>query len=314
MDHSSSAKLKVSEDGIHRISWAALERAGYDFTGVPVSQFALTNNGGSIPIRIEGARDADDPFSKSVFGKGGYIDFIGEKNHTIYSDVNVYRLSLETDKALRIEEDFAEFDGADPVFANSYTETVVWGPDRKYSRVSSIDDPWYAAKLTALKKPVSRDFEIRLSDVDRSQEALVEVHVWAANNDPGVDPDHHVVLHVNGVRVGGSRFEGITSDVVKGRVGAGVLKNGNNTVQVTLPVNHGVTLDQIFIDRIEVHHNRRFVATGGALNFTTDEASSAVQVRGLSDQRVVAYRTDDAGTWRVKPRVRLTTSSSHIRD
>ncbi len=295
--------LYVREAGIHRVSWNELQKAGYNFTGVAVSEFALTNSGQSVPIRVEGARNADDPFAQSTFGQGGFIEFVGEKRDSIYSDMNVYRLSLDSSRALRIEQDYSEFDTSNSTVADSYQHTEVWGPNRKYSRVSMLDDPWYAVKMTALRKPVSRDFDIELSNVDQNQGGNIQLHVWAANDDPVANPDHHVVLHVNGVRIGGGRFEGLAADVIKGEIDPGTLKNGTNTVKVTLPVNSGAVMDQIFIDRIELTHARRFKAEDGVLSFDTDASMTAVQVRSLTDRRVVAYRTDESGTWRVKPRI-----------
>ncbi len=103
-------KLKVKEDGIYKVTYDELARAGFPLSGIDPTHLALYNKGKEVPIYVKGEKD----FS---FDENDYIEFWGEKNQkTFYakypelysdpfSDVNVYWLVYLPHKGLRLLEE-----------------------------------------------------------------------------------------------------------------------------------------------------------------------------------------------------------------
>ncbi|MBI3162994.1 MAG: hypothetical protein HYZ23_10805, partial [Chloroflexi bacterium] len=120
--------------------------------------------------------------------------------------------------------------------------------------------------------------------------------VWGVT-DWAAAPDHHLQAKVNGVTVGDDIFDGLTEKVIKFDLPAGTLREGENTLELTLPGDTGVRYDLINFDKFSVAYQRSFAAKDGQLIFTA--AGKAFTVTGLPTQNIVVYRVDEKGLARL---------------
>ncbi len=110
LNHEIVFKLKVKEDGIYKVTYDELARAGFPLSDIDPTHLALYNKGHEVPLYIKGEKD----FS---FDPQDYLEFWGEKNQkTFYntfpelysdpfSDINVYWLVYLPRKGLRLLEE-----------------------------------------------------------------------------------------------------------------------------------------------------------------------------------------------------------------
>ena len=111
-DNQKYLKIKISEDGIYRISYSQLAAAGFLSDNPNPKNFQLFYNGTEIPIYVEGE-------SNLLFENGEFIEFLGKKNDgkldeilydtglqpnpevSLYSDEACYFLTISTNAGKR---------------------------------------------------------------------------------------------------------------------------------------------------------------------------------------------------------------------
>jgi uncharacterized repeat protein (TIGR01451 family) len=290
------ARLLVERDGIVRVTAEALRAAGASFDGQDAGALALESRGEPVPLVV--ACVAGGPRSANAFGPGCWVEFLGRGVKSLYTKANAYTLVVDRERAARVPtEEAAAAPGEAPA---SYRETTVFVRPREYSAASPTGDPWYEASLLAYRKPVSRDFAL---DVDAPEPAggpaTLFVRLWGVTDFPSA-PDHHVVVELNGRRLGERRFDGRARVVMELALPAGVLKPGSNALRLTLPGDSGAEYDMVAVDGYGVTFERAFRARGGALAFRAVSGSFAV--RGLGGD-VSAYRVVDGTAVRLNARV-----------
>ncbi|MEK7396393.1 MAG: C25 family cysteine peptidase, partial [Candidatus Poribacteria bacterium] len=84
-----SYKVVVNKNGIYKLDYYYLSKAGIDPSTIDPRKIELRTGGKQIPIYVEGYIDGK-------FDMGDYIEFYGMKNNSIYTDDNVYWLSWAT--------------------------------------------------------------------------------------------------------------------------------------------------------------------------------------------------------------------------
>jgi hypothetical protein len=84
-----SYKVVVNKNGIYKLDYNYLSKAGIDPSTIDPRKIELVTGGKQVPIYVEGYIDGK-------FDVGDYIEFYGMKNNSIYTDDNVYWLSWAT--------------------------------------------------------------------------------------------------------------------------------------------------------------------------------------------------------------------------
>jgi len=243
---------------------------GIDLTGISSDELSLSNQGAATPIQIVGG---------DVFGKGSSIRFIAHKVDTLYTDTNVYTLSLGGNQTL-IEPEETPILARAP-FANSYLATESFAPQTNYSLTSpDSNDPWYAKRMVAIGSPVSEDITMTLSDVAPGGNnglagTKMSVDVWGATNLPGPGNDHHVRVSVNNEEVVSATFDGLQSKQLNAPLESIVA--GDNKVTITLPMDSGFAFDAVNVNKVEMTYPRRFVAQDNRLNFASRQSKFRVR-------------------------------------
>lgn len=279
--------LKTLEFGVHEVTYQALAEYGADVAGEAVADLALMNQGEAVQIQVTGS-DAD----ALVFGKGSVIRFIAKPMDTLYTDTNVYTLRSESSSAQRMTVDNRAIPrGAS---AASYLATKRFSPQTQYSFTSPDQaDPWYAKRIVAVGAPQSERMSMTLDDVapggnSGSSKAKLSVSVWGSTDLAGAADDHSVAVSFNGRQVAAKTFDGLDQATVNTELD--VVKNGSNTVTVTLPMDTGYGFDAVNLNSVEVKYPRKFIAQDNRLDFAS--TSRLFRISGF-DPKSLPNRQDD---------------------
>jgi hypothetical protein len=256
-----------------RVTYEALEAAGFDWVGVSTNALVLSNGGREIPMWVSGATG-----SASQFGPGGSIVFWGERLQSAYTNANTYRLSVHvksTANPSRIKPVAGALNlAAKP--AASYRETVRVDRNLGYSFSSPTGDPWFEKRILAYTTPVQAAFGIETRDAVAGESAELTVNLWGGT-DWEVDPDHHVVVRWNGSTVGDRTFDGMAGQTFKVSLPAAQVAEGLNQMEVVVPGDTGVAYDLVMVDSYSLTYSRAFRAIEDRLAFSGGSGPYAVE-------------------------------------
>jgi hypothetical protein len=158
--------------------------------------------------------------------------------------------------------------------------------------------------------PKSWSFPFQIDGLANSSSAqTIQLVVWGATDYPNIDPDHHLLVRVNGVPVADEYFDGIVEKIIDITLPAGTLHEGENLIELTLPKDNGEQYDLINLDKFSVTYPRTFTAQNGKLTFT--DAGKSFTVTNLPSQDVTVYRIDPKGVTRLNKMVVTSTGSTY---
>jgi hypothetical protein len=280
--------LKVRQSGIYRVTYEMLRDSGLDLAGVPSMNIALTNRGLAVPVYVNTPTE--------TFGPGGFIEFYGEALDTIYTDTNIYTLQVSDAPVEKIQSDNTapNMDLVSPV---TYTETLKVNNQRAYANYTPNSDAWYDTSMLAYTTPKSWNFPFQVNGLaDSSAPASLELVVWGVTDWPQ-NTDHHLIVSLNGTPLDNQTFDGLVEKTLKINLPTGVLHEGANTLQLTLPGDTGVEWDMINLDRFSITYQRLFQAQNGQLAFSA--VGGVFNVTNLPSANVIVYRMSSAGLMRL---------------
>ena len=131
--------ILVSTTGIQRVTNDQLISAGLDLSGSAAASISLTNRGEPVPIVIGGGA--------KKFGAGSYIEFYGEALDTLYTDTNVYMLTVDRSTAKRVPnvQEVPTSSSTEPYYMATLTRNL----QKQYSFTAPQGDPWTEVFLDA---------------------------------------------------------------------------------------------------------------------------------------------------------------------
>ncbi len=279
--------LKVNKTGLYRVTYEMLQTAGLDLAGVPVEKLTVLNRDKLIPIYVYMPEQAE------ALGAGGYLEFYGEALDTLYTDTNIYTVQVTKGLAPRMREvNAAPGDGS---AVGSYVETLRINNQKVYSASAPGIEPWYEASLRVAQTSNSWNYSVTVQGLaDAALSADMEMYVMGMSNNASVSPDHHLLVSMNGTVLANETFDGVGGRWVRMRVPGGLLREGVNTLQITLPGDTGAALDVIALDQYLIHYARKFQMQNGKLSFSA--AGEKFSVTGLPDNNVSVYRLSADGS------------------
>jgi hypothetical protein len=286
---STTFNFKVRQTGIQRVSYETLRDAGLDLAGVPVAKITVINRNMMVPVY------GFTPDAEGSFGTGGYIEFYGEALDTIYTDTNIYTVQVSTAMVPHIPGvDGALRPGVGPEVSYTYSQLV--NNQRVYSQGAPGVDVWFdtAMQVTTASKSWSYTFQVNGLVGDP---ATFDLDVWGMTNYPQ-DPDHHILVSINGLSLANEKFDGQVEKKLSISLPAGLLQEGTNTLQLTLPADLGLQADIIYLDKYTVTFQRVFQAQNGRLMFTS--AGNRFDITNLPNGNVEVYRLSLAGQARLE--------------
>lgn len=285
--------LLVDSNGVYQLEHNDLLDVGLDLSGEQLAAISLLNNGQEVAIEFVNTQVGQNTFSSS-----SAIRFIGQGIDSLYTDDNVYTLHVGStigsnagQQRQRIQPESLPFLGAVP-YTTSYLETKYYAPQNAYSFASpNQNDPWYADRVVALRKPASKTVSLELENYvpggnTGSVSPSLTARVWGGTDLPGGANDHHVRFKLNGQPVMSQTFDGFARKEMTTAVSN--LRAGANSVTMELPLDQGFEFEAVNLNEVELSYPRAFIAKEDALTFTS--RGLKFQVRGFSDSQVDVYR------------------------
>jgi hypothetical protein len=251
------ALLWVSESGVQRIGFDALQAAGADLSNVLIEALSLSDDGDAHPRHVIDAND------NGVFDSGDSVEFLGEINPTLYSARNAYRLGVDP---TLVREAKTRTLGARNAAPSLFGDWVQFEQQRAYSFAAPGADPWYDEWLFANGAPASltRSFDM---PGYAGTGALLRLSLWGVTDWPGEEPDHHVIVKVNGQAVDEGWFDGSVDATRTIELPAVLLRSeseGNNNLVLEAPGDTGHDYDIQALDSFRIGYERLTQAHDGA--------------------------------------------------
>jgi subtilisin-like proprotein convertase family protein len=240
-----SGLLLVREKGIHRVTYEQLVAAGIDLAGADPDRIALLDDGKAMPRFVAS--------SDKTFGPGDFIEFVARPRLTLASPVDAIELHGDASNQAVVGRLTARGGTLGVVSALDVHEA-----DSNYSFSSPNGDPWYEQGLLAWGGPASLTRTFDLPQLVNGQ-VILDLQAWGYGDFPGVDPDHHVVVRVNGQEIVNARFDGLTPWQRKLDVTDLVTASGNQ-LEVLVPGDTGFEFDYVAFDGFAVSYRRQTLA------------------------------------------------------
>ncbi|MDB4512175.1 C25 family cysteine peptidase [Arenicella sp.] len=288
--------FEVESAGLYQVTHQDLLTAGLDLTGIELSRLGLQEAGILWPMD---KRQSGDMFTSST-----RLLFPARGLDSLYSGVNKYTLVLD-EGSLDIARDATDIPGNNIALAYSYLAEARYAPQNFYSQLSpESDDSWYADALNSINEPALKSVSLTVdgyvaplsfgggfgAQIKRqaTQNPLLEVNLWGGSALPGngvTDPDHQVLVELNGQSVADIQFDGLTLETTHAPL-ASVIE-GTNVVDISVPNSQGYAYDLIRLDHVSLRYPRSFEAQANALVFESDWDKFRVSNLSSNNARVV---------------------------
>jgi hypothetical protein len=272
---SAAVKIIVDSDGAYEVPAGALRKAGFDLTGADPGQLVLETGGRSSPFLLAGR------------GRTRSLRFYGQGlAPSSYDGRNVYWLSTQASSrfaelaSLSIpERQVAPPPGLTPTGVVSTTVRVE--EQRQYqSQVSAGDDHWFWQPLFA---PSETDLQVVTPHVAPGEGDL-RLRVWGSSS-ASVNPDHHLLLTLNGTPIADRSWEGLGAHIVTATVPSGILQEGRNRLTLKAPGDTGAQADALLIDWVDISYPQELILDGAALAFTGRAPGFTVRIPAKTASR-----------------------------
>ena len=302
----SSYKVMLDQDGIYQLTYADISDAGIDVDNVDPRTFKLHNQGDEAAIYVVGEDDGE-------FDTEDYILFYGQRMTSMYTDTNVYWLTMGGFSGLRMGERDGTL-GASTVLT-SFQTTNRWEEDLYYqSTIAKPDtipseeekDHWFGGFIATFGEPASESYAIMLHNVAVSPPPYSStvrgyLHGFSDFDD---NPDHHTKVFLNGHLLDDATWDGQVEYQFETDIPQSYLLEGSNTISVECPFTGlpiTVTQDIIFANWFEIDYHRRYTVENDSLFFDGDEAGTWQYEVGdfLTDTIEVFDITDPLGVTRI---------------
>lgn len=262
-----TAKLAIRETGVYFLSFAEIGRLlnmNPAQTAALADKFrlALTNRG--------------KPVAYSLHGTSGIL-FYAEAPDGIYASENIYWLSMGKGSAMAVRQ---QAPLVDPTGAETFKRTVRAETNR-YAATTIFTDPetdyWVWDYLIAGTAGQDRKtYPLASPGLAADETAILTVRL-VGGSESAADPDHHVLITLNGTVVGEHRWNGTAVQDLGFTVAATCLADGDNTVEVTSLLDAGVPYSVVIVDRFELSYPSFYLADDDRLTFSADDASDSFE-------------------------------------
>ncbi|MCH9007771.1 T9SS type A sorting domain-containing protein, partial [candidate division KSB1 bacterium] len=292
-------KLFVEEDGIYSLTYDDLVSAGVPASQLNLSTLKLINKGQEIPVAIEGPESG-------VFSPGNRLTFYGTRHRgdstyfDYYTDANVYWLTDDGEAGLRYQlQPNVEPAGNAAAF---YTETLRLEEEHIFHRSNGssaieADEGWIWRYL--FENQIER-IPFQITGLYRAANVCsLRARLHGTTLDPA-SPDHHVQISINGQNVVDVFFDDREELVLSVPFQTGLLRNGENTLEVTLLSDTGAQVNQIYLDWIEISYPRPHAAAQNTVRFAAPISAGQpvkYELLNFQDEQVRVFAPDLSTAW-----------------
>ncbi|MBN1583013.1 MAG: hypothetical protein JXA89_20055 [Anaerolineae bacterium] len=273
-----SYKVMIEDDGLYELTFADLQSAGLPAQSLDPRKLQLFYQGQEVAVRVTGQADG-------VFDPTDKLFFYGTASRSRYTKRNVYWLRYGDAKGLRM--------GTRDVSPGVQPGGLAWSTARyeenlfyDSNRSAADGDHWYAAKLMPEECYTAvLDLMPLATSVSTS---TLRVLLVGDTSDLTVQPDHHVLLSVNGHPVGEWLWDGTKVVTATLPLNRSVLHAGTNTVDVFVPGDTGAFGEAAWLDGVEIDYAFQSV-TDGEATFSGQSGDRLYQLSGFANHSVWLY-------------------------
>jgi hypothetical protein len=266
-----AVKLMTDADGVYTAPVAALRAAGFDLATVSPETFSLTRDGRPVAFQVVGQ------------GKNRALRFYGQAPaRTAYTGRSIYWLApagtgAASPAAIAGRTAAPAGAAAADVAPTTIVSATVRAEEQKHydGMAAAGDDRW-------LWQPIFAPAEIQASlqaPHAAAGEATLRLRL-VANSSAPVDPDHHLIVSVNGAQIADEKWDGAGPHVITATVPSGIVRPGENTVTLKAPGDTGAPADSSVLDWIELTYPRELVMDEGELAFAGQAEAYDLAVPG----------------------------------
>jgi hypothetical protein len=283
------AAVEVARRGLTSISYEGLVVAGIPVAGINPLNLRLTRSGTEIPYEWEGDGDTQ-------FEPGERLLFYADPRFSRWTPVDVYFLSQGQTPAPPMSTrsaDPAGLPGGNPVVETLVEKNRIYTPDCFCAPIppGRDGDRWVWDDLHRPARPATQ-YEFDLASVAGEQPGSLTI--WLIGyTDVGADPDHRVNIALNGTHLGQVNWDGKQAVSNTLSIPAQVLKNGSNTLSLSLPGIPGVAIEGTWLDAFSIRFSRSLTGSGNDLLFTGDEVAHSYQISLDTATGLRAYDVSD---------------------
>lgn len=268
-----AVKIVVDQEGMVRVTGQELQAVGFELESADQEELSLTVAGEPVG------------FTVTDIGGDPAIVFFGLPRESRYGRENVYWLMRSADgtRHAAVPSERAVGPGqGEPI--GSFEAQVVLEEDAQYlSQTAEDTDHWLWQSMLA---PDSFGLSFDLP-AWAGGDLTLRTTVWASTQDAR-NPDHHVVLQINGQELVQERWDGKGWHTLSTPVAAGQVRPEGNELVIQVPGDTGAVVDGIYLDQIEITYSRRIIADQGRLEFTAPGGAQVV-VQGLNFEEVFLW-------------------------
>ncbi|HWQ84155.1 MAG TPA: C25 family cysteine peptidase, partial [Anaerolineales bacterium] len=208
-----------------------------------------------------------------------------------YTDQNVYWLDIDGPAGLRMAE-ISGFPIGNNVIPGIFTARVHAEEDNLWRTLHQSDeDTWFWERFSATSTtlPAVRTYPISLSGVaPGGGPAILSGELHVDTESPGISPDHHIELLINGVSILIAEWDGKGRYAFSAEFSPGLLVDGENQLTLKAYSVPGGSGDTYFFDWFEITYPRLFSAQADQLTFHYSEMGTAFhyQIDGFTSAQI----------------------------
>lgn len=223
---------------------------------------------------------------------GSALRFYGQKLDSIYSRYNVYRLTTGPGLVVAGAAAETKSPGASGAFADSvhleknlFSATVL--------PLDAESDYWFW-DYVASGSPTdgTKSFPFQLEGVAPTTRFAKLTVAFQGATSSGVAGEHHAELALNGTPIGAVQWQGIARQTVTVKLPSSLLREGENTLQVTGVLDSGAPYSIFYLDSFDLTYLRRYASAGGAF-FCRGDGNPSVTVTGFPTPDLEVFELGD---------------------
>jgi streptogramin lyase len=277
------ARFATTAPGLYAVGYDELFGRRYR-RGIDPSRLKLSRLGETVAYHLEPATSRFAPGSTLYFVSAG-------ADANPYGKEAVFELEYGVSGGLRMAVREASPSGA---ATGSYLRRDGHEENRLYqAALMEAEDRWMWDVLFA---PARKGYAFSLDALAAAAEpARLELKLQGGSDFPA-SPDHHVAVYVNGTLVGERSWDGKIPQMLDIELEPGVLRDGENLLEIENVGDTGAAYSMVFLDRFVVTYTRLATAESGVLEGTWT-ASGTAEVSGVSSRASLLDTTSSRPVW-----------------
>lgn len=257
-------RLIAHQTGLMAISARDIRRTDLPFQTFSTDSLRLTRDGQEVPFYLAGR------------GSEATLYFYAQTITNTMAPPAVYWLSPEPGLAMAQQSNTVTAETGN----NNGLQEVRWEENTTFLSQANGHDSWLGPLLFA---PTSQTIELKNIQTNGGPGHLT-LRLWS-NNEASTNPDHHIEVFFNDVRVRNEFWDGITEITISLPLEAGLITPGTNKVTINVPGDTGTAGEAIYLDWLTLTYESILESGDEQMSFTSQ--AETVEVRGEVEAAMV---------------------------